>query len=77
MAGIGRGSSTYDFLALAWSAAEYLSKNVSVLTLFATHYFELTQFPELLPSVINVHFVAIEHEAIIALCVFGTRRCCQ
>jgi DNA mismatch repair protein MutS len=63
---IGRGTSTYDGLALAWSAAEYLAKNVNALTLFATHYFELTQLPELLPSVINVHLDAIEHDDTIA-----------
>jgi len=63
---IGRGTSTYDGLSLAWSAAEYLAKNVSALTLFATHYFELTQLPELLPSVVNVHLDAIEHDDTIA-----------
>jgi DNA mismatch repair protein MutS len=63
---IGRGTSTYDGLSLAWSAAEYLAKQVSALTLFATHYFELTQLPELLPAVVNVHLDAIEHDDTIA-----------
>ncbi|MCU7376284.1 hypothetical protein PEC18_37245 [Paucibacter sp. O1-1] len=63
---IGRGTSTYDGLSLAWSAAEYLAKQVSALTLFATHYFELTQLPEILPAVVNVHLDAIEHDDTIA-----------
>ncbi|MGZ9899048.1 DNA mismatch repair protein MutS [Shewanella gaetbuli] len=63
---IGRGTSTYDGLSLAWSAAEYLAKKVSALTLFATHYFELTQLPDLLAGVVNVHLDAIEHQDTIA-----------
>ncbi|NKF49770.1 DNA mismatch repair protein MutS [Shewanella sp. WXL01] len=63
---IGRGTSTYDGLSLAWSAAEYLANKVSSLTLFATHYFELTQLPDMIPSVANVHLDAIEHEDTIA-----------
>ncbi|MCH1921585.1 DNA mismatch repair protein MutS [Shewanella sp. A3A] len=59
---IGRGTSTYDGLSLAWSAAEYLAQKIGALTLFATHYFELTQLAELLPQVINVHLDAIEHD---------------
>ena len=63
---IGRGTSTYDGLSLAWSAAEYLAQKVNALTLFATHYFELTQLPELINGVINVHLDAIEHQDTIA-----------
>jgi DNA mismatch repair protein MutS len=63
---IGRGTSTYDGLSLAWSAAEYLAQNVGAMTLFATHYFELTQLPELMTGVYNVHLDAIEHEDTIA-----------
>ena len=59
---IGRGTSTYDGLALAWICAEYLAKNIGALSLFATHYFELTSLPEQLHEVENVHLDAIEHD---------------
>ncbi|MCL1048771.1 DNA mismatch repair protein MutS [Shewanella abyssi] len=58
---IGRGTSTYDGLSLAWSAAEYLANDLKAMTLFATHYFELTQLPELMDNVENVHLDAVEH----------------
>ncbi|QIZ78768.1 DNA mismatch repair protein MutS [Ferrimonas lipolytica] len=58
---IGRGTSTYDGLSLAWAAAEQLANKLQALTLFATHYFELTQLPELLDGVFNVHLDAVEH----------------
>ncbi len=58
---IGRGTSTYDGLSLAWSAAEYLAQKIEAMTLFATHYFELTQLPDLISNVANVHLDAIEH----------------
>ncbi len=58
---IGRGTSTFDGLALAWACANYLAKNVSAFTLFATHYFELTQLPELIANVKNVHLDATEY----------------
>jgi len=58
---IGRGTSTYDGLALAWTCAEYLAKSVGALSLFATHYFELTALPDHLQEVENVHLDAIEH----------------
>ncbi|WP_345427363.1 DNA mismatch repair protein MutS [Halioxenophilus aromaticivorans] len=58
---IGRGTSTFDGLSLAWATAEYLAEKVRAFTLFATHYFELTQLPELLPGVANVHLDATEH----------------
>ncbi|MCU7964571.1 DNA mismatch repair protein MutS [Shewanella sp. SW32] len=63
---IGRGTSTYDGLSLAWSAAEYLVQQVGAMTLFATHYFELTQLPDLMAGVYNVHLDAIEHDDTIA-----------
>ncbi|MBM7072929.1 DNA mismatch repair protein MutS [Shewanella sp. 202IG2-18] len=63
---IGRGTSTYDGLSLAWSAAEYLAQKLDAMTLFATHYFELTQLPETLPNVVNVHLDAVEHDDTIA-----------
>jgi len=58
---IGRGTSTYDGLALAWAVAEYLVRQVKAYTLFATHYFELTHLPEQLEGVSNVHLKAVEH----------------
>jgi DNA mismatch repair protein MutS len=58
---IGRGTSTYDGLALAWAVAEYLARQVKAYTLFATHYFELTHLPEQLEGVENVHLKAVEH----------------
>jgi DNA mismatch repair protein MutS len=59
---IGRGTSTFDGLALAWSIARELSLRNRSLTLFATHYFELTALPAELESCANVHFDAIEHK---------------
>ena len=58
---IGRGTSTYDGLSLAWSCAEHLSTANQSFTLFATHYFELTQLPERYSNIRNVHIDAIEH----------------
>ena len=59
---IGRGTSTYDGLSLAWSCAEHLSTMNRCYTLFATHYFELTQLPEHHENIHNVHIDAVEHE---------------
>jgi DNA mismatch repair protein MutS len=59
---IGRGTSTYDGLSLAWSCAHYLAKVIHAYTLFATHYFELTQLPEQLNNVTNIHLDAVEHD---------------
>lgn len=59
---IGRGTSTFDGLALAWACAEYLAGTLQALTLFATHYFELTQLPQQHPWIRNVHLSATEHE---------------
>ena len=58
---IGRGTSTYDGLSLAWACAEWLAKKTLSLTLFATHYFELTSLPSQLKGVANVHLDAREH----------------
>jgi DNA mismatch repair protein MutS len=58
---IGRGTSTYDGLSLAWACAEYISHTIKAYTLFATHYFELTQLAEDTDSMTNVHLNAIEH----------------
>ena len=58
---IGRGTSTYDGLSLAWACADYLATQIKALTLFATHYFELTELAEQLPGLANVHLDAVEH----------------
>ncbi|ENM5797367.1 DNA mismatch repair protein MutS [Vibrio mimicus] len=58
---IGRGTSTYDGLSLAWASAEWLAREIGALTLFATHYFELTELPNSLPHLANVHLDAVEH----------------
>jgi len=63
---IGRGTSTYDGLSLAWACAESLANRIKALTLFATHYFELTTLPEKMEGVANVHLDAIEHGDTIA-----------
>jgi DNA mismatch repair protein MutS len=57
---VGRGTSTFDGLSLAWAAAERLA-HLRAYTLFATHYFELTVLPESQPLVANVHLNATEH----------------
>ncbi len=58
---IGRGTSTYDGLALAWACLEHLHTQIKALTLFATHYFELTVLAETTPGMCNCHVSAIEH----------------
>ncbi|GAB6068559.1 DNA mismatch repair protein MutS [Methylothermus subterraneus] len=58
---IGRGTSTFDGLSLAWAVAEFLARQNRALTLFATHYFELTALAEVLPEVANVHLEAAEY----------------
>ena len=52
---VGRGTSTYDGLAIAWAAVEYLHARVHAKTLFATHYFELTELAQQLSGVKNYH----------------------
>ena len=59
---IGRGTSTFDGLSLAWACAQYLADSVRAFTLFATHYFELTHLPEQCHTVANVHLNATEHD---------------
>lgn len=59
---VGRGTSTYDGLSLAWSCAAWLARKVRAMTLFATHYFELTRFAEDEDGVANVHLDAVEHK---------------
>lgn len=58
---VGRGTSTFDGLSLAWACAEQLASRIKAYTLFATHYFELTALAEQLPAVDNVHLDAVEH----------------
>ena len=59
---IGRGTSTYDGLALAWAIARHLIERNACYTLFATHYFELTQLAVEFKQVANVHLDAMEHK---------------
>ena len=59
---MGRGTSTFDGLSLAWATAVYLVKKIKALTLFATHYFELTALPEHYAQAANVHLDATEHD---------------
>ncbi|MGH8278080.1 MAG: DNA mismatch repair protein MutS [Gammaproteobacteria bacterium] len=58
---IGRGTSTYDGMSLAWAAASYIARELGAFTLFATHYFELTALPEIVDGCANVHLDASEH----------------
>jgi DNA mismatch repair protein MutS len=59
---IGRGTSTFDGLSLAFACAKYITEKIGALTLFATHYFELTALAELLPATSNVHLTAREYD---------------
>jgi DNA mismatch repair protein MutS len=59
---IGRGTSTFDGLSLAWAAAHYMGEKVRAFTMFATHYFELTALASELPDCANVHLDATEHD---------------
>jgi DNA mismatch repair protein MutS len=58
---IGRGTSTYDGLSLAWACANHIARNIRAFTLFATHYFELTSLASELDGCANVHLDATEH----------------
>ncbi len=58
---VGRGTSTFDGLSLAWACADYIAHNIRAFTLFATHYFELTSLAGEAPGVVNVHVEAVEH----------------
>jgi DNA mismatch repair protein MutS len=59
---VGRGTSTFDGLSIAWASAVALAERVRALTFFATHYFELTALPDDHSSMANVHLDATEHE---------------
>jgi len=58
---IGRGTSTFDGLSLAWACAEHLAQQTRAFTLFATHYFELTTLADEHKTIRNVHLDAMEH----------------
>ncbi len=58
---IGRGTSTFDGLSLAYACAHYLARNIKPITLFATHYFELTNLPNEVDNAVNLHLDATEH----------------
>jgi DNA mismatch repair protein MutS len=58
---IGRGTSTFDGLSLAWACALHLASKNRAYTLFATHYFELTALPDELAGISNIHIDAVEH----------------
>jgi DNA mismatch repair protein MutS len=60
---VGRGTSTFDGLSLAWSCAVELATRIGAYGLFATHYFELTTLPEEYAGIANVHLDAVEHGA--------------
>jgi DNA mismatch repair protein MutS len=59
---IGRGTSTFDGLSLAWACADHLAKETKAFTLFATHYFELTTLADEQKTIANVHLEAMEHK---------------
>jgi len=59
---VGRGTSTFDGLSLAWASALYIAEQIHAMTLFATHYFELTVLPDTHSNVGNVHLDAAEHQ---------------
>lgn len=59
---VGRGTSTFDGLSLAWAAVDYLAKELKCYVLFATHYFELTALADQLDNAANVHLTATEYE---------------
>jgi DNA mismatch repair protein MutS len=59
---VGRGTSTFDGLSLAWATAVQLAQSVKAFTLFATHYFELTTLPDQCSTMANVHLDATEYQ---------------
>ena len=66
---VGRGTSTYDGLAIAWAAVEYLHSHVRAKTLFATHYFELTELADQLGGVKIITSLSKRRAAALCFCV--------
>ncbi len=64
---IGRGTSTFDGMALAYACAYELAHNTHALTLFATHYFELTELADQIDAICNLHVEAREHQGELVL----------
>ena len=60
---IGRGTATFDGLALAWAVIEHIQNHIRAKTLFATHYHELTELADLLPGIKNYHVTVKETES--------------
>jgi DNA mismatch repair protein MutS len=58
---VGRGTSTFDGLSLAWACASFIAARIRAFTLFATHYFEIVSLADEAPGVANVHVEAVEH----------------
>ncbi|MCL4315692.1 MAG: DNA mismatch repair protein MutS, partial [Gammaproteobacteria bacterium] len=58
---VGRGTSTFDGLSVAWASCAHLARKLRAFTLFATHYFELTALPQTCDNIANVHLDAVEH----------------
>ena len=58
---MGRGTSTFDGVSIAWAVVEYLVKHIKAKTLFATHYHELTLLEDKLPGVVNMNVVVKEY----------------
>lgn len=59
---VGRGTATYDGISIAWAATEYIASQIRSITLFATHYHELTQLGDHLDDVYNIHIAAEERD---------------
>ena len=66
---VGRGTSTFDGLSIAWASAVALAERVRALTFFATHYFELTALPDDHASMANVHLDATETKTTLCSCI--------
>ena len=74
---VGRGTSTFDGLSLAWACASYIARKIRAFTLFATHYFELTSLAGEAPGVVNVHVEAVEHGDSLVFLAQRQGRACQ
>ena len=70
---IGRGTSTFDGLSLAWASTAFIAEKLNAFTLFATHYFELTALTERYTTIRNVHLNAVEHKIKLSSCTKSTK----